>query len=81
MSTPDYLLASADRCRYRFDTILAMDANFRMKNRVRRNERTDCAFGDGKGLFVETAPYKEHIANYVSEKDVGTDATSSIRVD
>ncbi|KAL1750322.1 hypothetical protein FB107DRAFT_224085 [Schizophyllum commune] len=55
-----------DEEKYRFDTILAMDANFRMKNRVRRNERTDCAFGDGKGLFVETAPYKEHIANYIS---------------
>ena len=58
--------------RYRFQTVLAMDANFRLKNRIRKNERADCALGDGKGYFVETAPYAQHIAGYVTEKDVST---------
>ncbi|KAL1749560.1 hypothetical protein FB107DRAFT_280582 [Schizophyllum commune] len=57
---------------YLFQTILAMDANFRLKNRIRKNERTDSGLSDGRGLFVQTAPYKEHIASYVSEKDISS---------
>jgi hypothetical protein len=50
--------------------LLAMDANFRPKNRIRANEHEDAALGDGWGYVVEDRPYKEHLKAYVAEKDV-----------
>ncbi|TRM56325.1 hypothetical protein BD626DRAFT_357487, partial [Schizophyllum amplum] len=76
-----------EREKYRFRTILAVDANFRLKNRIRKNENSGPALGEGLGYFVDTAPYKEHIANYISsciafaalaEKD--TKITKGLRV-
>ncbi|KAJ7174316.1 hypothetical protein C8R46DRAFT_1214526 [Mycena filopes] len=52
--------------------LLAMDTNFRLKNRLRANEREDPPLGDGWGYIVEDAPYKSHLRNYVAEKDVST---------
>ncbi|KAJ7027962.1 hypothetical protein C8F04DRAFT_1212258 [Mycena alexandri] len=52
--------------------ILALDANFRLKNRLRANERDDPPLGDGWGYIVEDKPYKEHLRTYVAEKDVST---------
>ncbi|KAJ7038747.1 hypothetical protein C8F04DRAFT_909699, partial [Mycena alexandri] len=51
--------------------LLAMDANFRLKNRLRANETQDPSLGSGLGYFVEEDGYKKHITNYVAEKDVG----------
>ncbi|KAJ6451528.1 hypothetical protein C8R47DRAFT_1229790 [Mycena vitilis] len=52
--------------------LLAMDANFRLKNRIRANEREDLPLGSGWGHLVEEVPYKEHLKGYVAEKDVST---------
>jgi hypothetical protein len=53
--------------------ILALDANFRLKNRLRANEHQDPSLGPGLGYFVEAEPYKKHLRNYVAEKDVRVD--------
>lgn len=50
--------------------ILAVDANFRLKNRIRKNEHKDELLGPGWSYFVEDNKYKEHLRNYVSEVDV-----------
>ncbi|KAJ7053016.1 hypothetical protein C8F01DRAFT_955086, partial [Mycena amicta] len=50
--------------------MLAVDANFRMKNRIRAKERSDPPLGPGLGFFVASDPYKDHIKNYVTEEDV-----------
>ena len=50
--------------------ILAMDANFWLKNRMRTNDRKDPELGPGWAYFVASGPYKNHIKNYVSEEDV-----------
>lgn len=50
--------------------ILALDANFRLKNRFRADERPDPELGPGWAYFVENGPYLEHLKNYVSERDV-----------
>jgi hypothetical protein len=50
--------------------ILAIDANFRMKNRMRANEIHDPPLGPGWGFWVEPEGYKTHLKNYVQEKDV-----------
>lgn len=50
---------------------VAMDANFRLRNRLRQNERDKMDLGAGWGFFVEPQKYKEHLKSYVSEEDVG----------
>jgi hypothetical protein len=58
--------------------LLAMDANFRLKNCLRANEHQDPLLGPGMGYFVEDTAYRKHLKNYVAEVDVsGVDAISS----
>ncbi|KAJ7715173.1 hypothetical protein DFH07DRAFT_872702 [Mycena maculata] len=52
--------------------LLAMDANFRLRHRLRANEHEDRLLGSGWGHLVEDGPYKEHLKGYVAEKDVST---------
>ncbi|KAJ7701888.1 hypothetical protein B0H17DRAFT_1128104 [Mycena rosella] len=52
--------------------LLAVDANFRLKNIIRKNEVYNPSFGSGWGHLVEEKPYKKHLKNYVAEKDVST---------
>ncbi|KAF7321068.1 CxC2 domain-containing protein [Mycena chlorophos] len=68
---PDW--RNADR-KYQFlyMLILAVDANFRLKNRVRANEIHDPALGPGWGYWVEPVGYKEHVKKYISESDIST---------
>ncbi|KAJ7050839.1 hypothetical protein C8F01DRAFT_1177269, partial [Mycena amicta] len=54
---------------YLYKLMISVDANFRLKNRIRANERQDPALGEGKGYFVETTPYKNHLKTYVAEKE------------
>ncbi|KAJ7470067.1 hypothetical protein B0H11DRAFT_1730986 [Mycena galericulata] len=58
--------------RFLYMLLLALDANFRLKNRLRANERQDPSLGSGLGYFVESGPYKEHLRHYVAEKDVSS---------
>ena len=50
--------------------VLAMDANFRLKNRIIGGGKFDPPLGPGFGYFVEPTKYKEHLQNYVMEQDV-----------
>ncbi|KAJ7017143.1 hypothetical protein C8F04DRAFT_979864 [Mycena alexandri] len=52
--------------------ILAMDANFRLKNRLRANEHDDPSLRGGNGYFVEETGYRKHLRNYVAEKDASS---------
>ncbi|KAF8122736.1 hypothetical protein K438DRAFT_1603507 [Mycena galopus ATCC 62051] len=56
--------------RFLYALLLAMDANFRLKNRLRANEHQDPLLGSGLGYFVEEKAYKAHVKNYVAERDV-----------
>ncbi|KAJ7023339.1 hypothetical protein C8F04DRAFT_1193591 [Mycena alexandri] len=49
-----------------------MDTNFRLKNRMRKNERNDPTFGPGWGYMVAEKRYKKHLRSYVAEKDVSS---------
>ncbi|KAJ7238459.1 hypothetical protein C8J57DRAFT_1246529 [Mycena rebaudengoi] len=50
--------------------ILAIDANFRLKNQIQVNEHNDPPLGPGWGAFVEPTEYREHLRTYVPEKAV-----------
>ncbi|KAJ7432257.1 hypothetical protein B0H11DRAFT_1760772 [Mycena galericulata] len=60
------------RYRFLYMLLLALDANFRLKNRLRANEHQDPSLGSGMSYFVESSAYKEHLRNYVAEKDVSS---------
>ncbi|KAJ7807053.1 hypothetical protein B0H13DRAFT_2386681 [Mycena leptocephala] len=57
---------------YLYKLILAVDTNFKLKNRMRANERDDPSLGPGWGYFVEPTRYKDHLRKYVAEIDVST---------
>ncbi|KAF7325927.1 CxC2 domain-containing protein [Mycena kentingensis (nom. inval.)] len=57
---------------YLYALILALDANFRLKNRIRANERHDPALAQGLGYFVLLEAYKEFLRHYVAEDDVSS---------
>ncbi|KAJ7084884.1 hypothetical protein B0H15DRAFT_951369 [Mycena belliarum] len=62
----------APQFRFLYMLLLAIDANFRLKSRLRANQRDDDPLGPGWGHLLEEPPYKEHLKNYVAEKDVST---------
>ncbi|KAJ7470062.1 hypothetical protein B0H11DRAFT_2238017 [Mycena galericulata] len=57
---------------YLYRLILAIDANFKLKNRIRTNEHHDPSLGPGWGAFVEPKRYRQHLRKYVGEKDIST---------
>ncbi|KAJ7454342.1 hypothetical protein B0H11DRAFT_2244997 [Mycena galericulata] len=58
--------------RFLYMLLLAIDANFRLKNRMRVNEIDDPSLGPGWGYWVEPERYKRHLQKYVHEKDMST---------
>ncbi|KAJ7791595.1 hypothetical protein B0H14DRAFT_3500285 [Mycena olivaceomarginata] len=58
--------------RFLYMLLVALDANFKLKNRIRTNEHPDPSLGPGWAYFVNPEKYRRHIKNYVPEKDVST---------
>ena len=56
--------------RFLYRLILCMDANFRLKSRLRRNSRGDAPLYMGLGYQVHLDDYFSHLRTYVQEKDV-----------
>ena len=50
--------------------IVAMDANFRLKNLMRLSISKDPGLHTGFAFFPEDSPYRKHILKYASQKDV-----------
>ncbi|TRM64737.1 hypothetical protein BD626DRAFT_400204 [Schizophyllum amplum] len=61
-----------DETQYIHKLFLSMDANFRLKNRFRKNARVDAPLGGGSGCVVEPQVFKEHLRGYVNEEDIST---------
>ncbi|THU98713.1 hypothetical protein K435DRAFT_562307, partial [Dendrothele bispora CBS 962.96] len=64
-----YKIVSPDRA-FLYTLFLAIDANFRLRNRVVSNEYRSPILGDGWAYLVPSKPYREHIENHVSEKEM-----------
>lgn len=47
-----------------------MDANFRLKNRLRTSSRLDPGLGTGWAYFVPEQEYAAHILKYVTQEEV-----------
>jgi hypothetical protein len=50
--------------------IVALDANFKLKNRICANAKDDPPLGPGWEYFMEPKAYREHLRKYVPEQDV-----------
>lgn len=53
---------------------LGMDANFRLKSRLRGPVARDPSLGPGLAYFVEYGPYVEFIRDYIDEEEVSTNS-------
>jgi len=58
--------------RYLYMPVYCLDANFRLKSRLRQNERANPPIAPGSGYFVDPEAYKNFLKDYVSENDVST---------
>lgn len=47
-----------------------MDANFRLKNRLRSSVRGDPSLGSGWAYFVNDGEYRDHIMQYATQEEV-----------
>ncbi|KAK7437564.1 hypothetical protein VKT23_018462 [Stygiomarasmius scandens] len=53
-----------------YTLFLAIDANFRLRNKVVSNNYRSPMLGDGWAYFVPSEPYKEHLAKHTNEDDI-----------
>ncbi|KAG2126046.1 hypothetical protein DEU56DRAFT_916197 [Suillus clintonianus] len=58
--------------KFLYYSIIAMDANFRLKNRTRSSDLADPGMHTGLAYFVVTKPYSAHVLQFASQKDVST---------
>ncbi|EDR12898.1 uncharacterized protein LACBIDRAFT_323718 [Laccaria bicolor S238N-H82] len=50
--------------------IIAMDANFRLKNLMRSSIAKDPGLHTGMAYFPDDKPYREHVLKYATQKDI-----------
>ncbi|KAK7019006.1 CxC2 domain-containing protein [Favolaschia claudopus] len=72
MNLPDRWRDVDPQFQFLFMLILAIDANFRMRNRLRANAHDDPPLASGWGYMQEEKGYKAHLRNAVPEKDIST---------
>ncbi|KAF7294445.1 CxC2 domain-containing protein [Mycena kentingensis (nom. inval.)] len=63
---------AAPEYQFLYMLLIAADANFRLKNRVRPNEKNDPPYGPGLAYWVDPNPYEGHVKKYISEVDIST---------
>ncbi|KAJ7716059.1 hypothetical protein B0H16DRAFT_1667011 [Mycena metata] len=56
--------------RFLYMLIVALDANFKLKNRMRGNAKSDPPLGGGWEYFVDGNEYKKHLKSYIPEGDI-----------
>lgn len=56
--------------RWLYRLVLAMDANFRLKNRLRARSRVDPGLGTGWAYFVADEEYRVHVLAHATEEEV-----------
>ena len=53
-------------------TIIALDANFRLRRRAISNEERDPALSSGWGYFVQDGPYRDYLRDHVEDGEVSS---------
>ncbi|KAI0054994.1 hypothetical protein BV25DRAFT_1922198 [Artomyces pyxidatus] len=58
--------------RWLYRPIFCMDANFRLKNRLRAKGSRDVSLGGASGYFVDPERYSEYILNAATQEEIST---------
>ncbi|KAE9403288.1 hypothetical protein BT96DRAFT_955974 [Gymnopus androsaceus JB14] len=72
INLPNNYLEAPPEDRFLYRAILAMDANFRLKNQLVSSWTRDAGMGIGCAYFVERAGYKKYIKSRMHEEDIST---------
>ncbi|KAI0060628.1 hypothetical protein BV25DRAFT_1806815 [Artomyces pyxidatus] len=70
INSPSSLEQVPESQRWLYRPIFCMDANFRLKNRLRVNGAKDVSLGGASGYFVEPEGYACHILNAATQDEV-----------
>ncbi|THU93967.1 hypothetical protein K435DRAFT_669246, partial [Dendrothele bispora CBS 962.96] len=73
---PDDWKDVAPELAFLYFMFLAIDANFRLRNRIVSNHYRSPTLGDGWAYMVPSEPYKEHLAKHTNEEDVSMSSCS-----
>ena len=58
--------------RWLYTLILAEDANFKQKSRLRSGKNTDPPLGPGWGTFVSSQPYLDYVSKFANQDEICT---------
>ncbi|KAI0691764.1 hypothetical protein BC835DRAFT_1256150, partial [Cytidiella melzeri] len=70
VNLPDNWQSASDDLKYAYTTVIALDANFRLRRRAVSNESRDPALSSGWGYFVADKPYREYPKDRVDNDEV-----------
>ena len=60
-----------DLFRWLYALLLAEDANFKQKSRLRPGKHDEEALGPGWGTFVSNKPYLNYVSQFANQEEVG----------
>ncbi|KAF5349390.1 hypothetical protein D9758_015531 [Tetrapyrgos nigripes] len=69
---PEDLSIIAPELFFLYTQFLAVDANFRLRNKIVSNQYRSPILGDGWAYMVPSGPYKEHLAKHTTEEDMSS---------
>ena len=70
INVPEDCLTAPPERRYLYRQTIAVDCNFRLKNRHRATNNMDVCLSPGLSYFVERKSYMQHVKKYASETEV-----------
>lgn len=81
VNLPEDYATTPPHLRYLYRQTVAVDCNFRLKNRHRATNNVHVALAPGLSYFVEPQGYMEHVRKHASETEVRSLFTSIFVVD
>ncbi|KAI0054919.1 hypothetical protein BV25DRAFT_1787193, partial [Artomyces pyxidatus] len=72
LNLPDGWMDAPEDKQWLYRRILAMDANFRLKNRLRSSATNDPGFHTGMAYFVQEEDYNAHVAKYATQEEISS---------
>ncbi|KAI0054472.1 hypothetical protein BV25DRAFT_1817015, partial [Artomyces pyxidatus] len=72
LNLPENWQEAAPDKQWLFRRIIAMDANFRLKNRLRSSAALDPGFHTGLAYFIEEEGYNAHVSKYATQEEIST---------
>ncbi|KAF9492640.1 hypothetical protein BDN71DRAFT_1420467 [Pleurotus eryngii] len=72
VNLPEGWEAANEEDKYLYSLLVSMDANFRLKNRMRSSDEADPGLITGLAYFVEPKGYSQHLKRFAAQTDTST---------